>query len=89
MAENRRLELTETLTLYDDESVREKLTIMDKWEIIIDDGRNKESKITSEAVSDFMQLGKKYRVTLILEELPLTKDCEIGQDHDLDPTVTG
>lgn len=51
-----------TLTFFDDESVREKLTVMTPWEAMIDDARNDNN--FEERVNEFVKLGKKYRITL-------------------------
>lgn len=69
MSDLPRLELSEIMTLFDDESVREKLTVMSKWEAVCDDGRNPRDELTEEKVNDFLVLGKTYKVTLTLEEM--------------------
>ena len=55
-------------TLYDDESVKEKLKWMTKWDAMIDDSRNPEVNIV-EQVEDFLQLGKSYKITLKVDEI--------------------
>lgn len=48
-------------TLFDDDSVREKLTIMDKWEAVCDDERN-DMDILGEKIEEFLEIGHRYRV---------------------------
>lgn len=48
------------LTLFDDPSTREKVTVMDKWEAMTDDERNPDF----EGLDDFLEWGKKYRITV-------------------------
>ena len=55
--------------LYDDESTREKFTVMSKLDIILDDSRNVSDDSTSfwDNIDDFLQWGKSYKITI--EEL--------------------
>ena len=46
--------------LFDDASTRKKFTMMNKWEVITDDGRNP----VWEGLEEFLQFGKRYRVTI-------------------------
>jgi hypothetical protein len=55
-------------TLYDDESVRKKLTVMGKWDAILDDSRNPSIDV-SRMVDEFMELGGTYKITLIIEKV--------------------
>ena len=48
--------------LYDDESVKEKLKIMDKLEAMLDDERN--PTIDTVRASDFLELGRTYKITM-------------------------
>lgn len=48
------------LTLFDDSSTREKVTVMDKWEAMTDDARNPDF----EGLEDFLVWGKRYRITI-------------------------
>jgi len=50
--------------LYDDPSTRKKFTVMDKWDVIIDDARNPDF----EGLDEFLEFGKTYRLTI--EEVP-------------------
>jgi len=52
--------------LFDDDSVKKKLEVMSKWDAIIDDERNQMDDIDGQ-VNQLLQLGKKYRFTLIVE----------------------
>jgi len=54
-----------TFKLFDDDSVREKLTVMSKWEVVFDDARNTNipNDIT-ERIEDYLRLGESYRLTL-------------------------
>lgn len=60
-----------SMTLFDDESVHEKLTVMDKFEAMVDDSRNNDNNYTkdNEALEEFLQLGKSYKVTITYEEV--------------------
>ncbi len=55
-------------TLFDDESVRTKIMMMDKWEALFDDARNPTIDMDGQ-VEEFLELGNKYRVTLIIEKI--------------------
>jgi hypothetical protein len=61
--------MEQTVTLFDDPSVREKLTVMSKWEVICDDARNNDDGFTDEQVSEFMEVGKTYKITMIIQEV--------------------
>lgn len=50
-------------TLYDDEAVREKLTVMTRWEALVDDGRNS-ADVFAEALEVLLVPGSTYRVTV-------------------------
>jgi hypothetical protein len=49
--------------LHDDAAVREKLTVMTKWEAMMDDGRNS-GDIFGDLVEVMLKPGKRYRVTV-------------------------
>lgn len=55
-------------TLFDDESVREKLTVMTKMEALFDDARNDDEEFWKRIEDNFFVLGKTYRITIT--ELP-------------------
>ena len=61
------MRISTCVTLFDDESVRKKLTVMSKWDAAFDDARNETETDFGEQVDAFMQLGHTYRVTI--EEL--------------------
>lgn len=65
----KRIESSEHLTLFDDESVRKKLTAMSKWDAMFDDERNVATNAMSEVAENFLQLGKTYKVTVSIEEV--------------------
>ncbi|MDQ3329123.1 MAG: hypothetical protein M3552_00490 [Planctomycetota bacterium] len=52
---------TGDLTLFDDESVREKLTVMTKWDAMLDDDRNPDLPSEDDAM---FELGGTYRFTI-------------------------
>jgi hypothetical protein len=54
--------------LYDDESVRKKLTVMDKWDAMMDDSRNPHIDVSGK-VDEFVELGGTYKITLIIEKV--------------------
>lgn len=56
------------LTLFDDESVKRKLTVMSKWEAMNDDARNPHSDM-ADRVEALVQFGKTYKFTLTVEEV--------------------
>ncbi len=56
-------------TLYDDESVRKKLEVMDKWDALIDDGRNLHVTDIVGPINEFLELGGTYKITLIIEKV--------------------
>lgn len=56
---------SEPLTLFDDASVKEKLTVMSKWDAMIDDSRNPENDF-EERVEAMLKPNKKY-VVVVLE----------------------
>ena len=58
------------LTLFDDDSVKEKLRVMSKWDAMFDDSRNPDEDF-GERVENMFQLGKTYRITI--EEIPCPK----------------
>jgi hypothetical protein len=49
-----------TVTLYDGPDTREKFTVMDKWDVIIDDERNPDF----EGLEEFLEWGASYRLTI-------------------------
>ena len=51
-----------SVTLFDDESVKEKLTVMGKWDAMFDDSRNPDPTIGLEDIEDFLELGGEYKV---------------------------
>jgi hypothetical protein len=55
-------------TLHDDEGVRKKLTVMSKWDALLDDARNPTSDF-AERLEALLKLGKSYRVTMTVEEV--------------------
>lgn len=61
-----------SLTLFDDESVHKKLTVMDKVDAMMDDERNWSDDYIedNEAIEKFLQFGKSYKITITYEELP-------------------
>lgn len=69
MKDGKTLTVSDTYTLHDDESVREKLTVMSKWDVLHDDGRNPTID-PDDKIEAFLQLGKTYRLTIVLEEVP-------------------
>jgi hypothetical protein len=54
--------------LFNDKSVRKKLTVMTKWDAMIDDARNPEDDFT-ERLEAFLKLGKSYRIRITVEEV--------------------
>ena len=63
-------ECTKIVTFFDDESTREKLAVMSKIDVIEDDGRNPYwSDSDMQSLEDFLQIGKKYKLTLTIEEV--------------------
>jgi hypothetical protein len=56
------------LSLFKDASVKEKLKVMDKWEVMFDDSRNPDINFNDE-VEKFLKLGKKYRIQMSIEEV--------------------
>lgn len=61
-----KLEMMWVLTRFDD--IDEKLTVMSVWEAVVDDARNPESDM-DEKISAFLKPGKKYRLTITVEEM--------------------
>jgi len=55
-----RKRLNRTLTLYNDPDTRKKFTVMDKWDIIINDERNPDF----EGLEEFLEWGASYRLTI-------------------------
>jgi len=55
-------------SLFDDASCRKKFEVMSKWEVMLDDSRNVEPDIDGE-LDDILQFGRKYRVTMIVEDI--------------------
>lgn len=56
----------EIYTLFPD--IVSKLTVMSKWDAMLDDSRNPESDF-AERIEEFLKLGKRYKVTIIFEEI--------------------
>ena len=48
--------------LYDDESTREKATVLTKLEVIFDDSRNDTDKFWIEILEQFLQFGHTYKI---------------------------
>jgi len=67
-ARNNQLVVPWTACLFDDESVKEKLTVIDKWEAMLDDSRNPKSDM-AEQFEKFLKLGHKYEIVLIVKDL--------------------
>lgn len=65
----RKLRLEETFILFDDESVKEKLTVMSKYEVILDDERNPITKEWEDEINKVLELGKTYKLIFIVEEI--------------------
>lgn len=53
-----------SFTLYDDESVREKLKVMTKWEVIMDDSRNTQLDALAAVLEQKLKLGDQYHITI-------------------------
>jgi hypothetical protein len=53
-----------TFTLHDDAAVREKLTVMSKWEAMMDDARNRDGDDVGDRVEALLVPGRTYRVTV-------------------------
>jgi hypothetical protein len=53
-----------SLKLYDDESVREKLKFMTKWETMVDDLRNCSARDMEIEAEKFLEVGKEYTITI-------------------------
>lgn len=64
----KRINIVEHATLFDDESVREKLESMSKWDVMFGDSRNTTMTDMDESVNGFLKLGKTYKITLSIEE---------------------
>lgn len=64
-----KLELSGLFDLHDDASNREKLTVMTKWYALMDDERNPGDD-WCDRIDAILELGKSYRLTIIVEELP-------------------
>jgi hypothetical protein len=68
MSELDKKSISTELTFFDDESTREKLTVLDKIEAMVDDDRNWDPEFYAELHGDFLEPGKRYRLTI--EEIP-------------------
>ena len=55
--------------MFDDESVNKKLTVLSKYEAILDDGRNPFDDVETK-IEDILELGKCYRFVMTVEEVP-------------------
>jgi hypothetical protein len=62
------LKFDEKYTLFDDDSVRKKITILSKWDAMLDDQRNPCSNFEQE-LEKFLTLGKSYQIEIIVKEL--------------------
>lgn len=70
MQEKKVWKISEVLSLYDDELTLTKLTVMTKFDALMDDERNPAlTPEKEEELEDFLQVGKIYRITTTLEEL--------------------
>jgi hypothetical protein len=70
MSKNNILKMSREATLFDDESVKEKLTVMLKIDAMDDDSRNPDwADGNIEALEKFLQLGKSYKMTFMVEEI--------------------
>ena len=56
-------------SLFDGEDTREKYTVMDKWDVMCDDSRNQEDADIQQEMENFLEFGKRYRITLTIEEI--------------------
>lgn len=56
-------------TLFDDESVREKVKVMEKYDAMLDDTRNPIPHDIAGEIEKFLEFGKKYRFTFKVEEV--------------------
>jgi len=56
-------------SLFDGEDTREKYTVMDKWDVMCDDSRNQEDADIQQEIENFLEFGKKYSITLTIEEI--------------------
>lgn len=54
--------ISDIFTLFDDDSVREKLKVMNKWDAMMDDSRN--SSYFGDEAEVYLKEGKKYRVSI-------------------------
>ena len=50
-------------SLFDGPDTREKCTVMSKWDVVSDDSRNCDFP-TDEDMEEFLQWGRRYRVTI-------------------------
>jgi len=55
--------------LFDDESVREKLTVMSKWDAVLDDLRNPVDEKKLDELEDFLHLGESYDVEFFVRRI--------------------
>lgn len=70
VSSGKKIEFEYNLELFDDDSLKEKLKVMSKWDAMFDDSRNKQvPDNTDEQVDAFCQLGKKYNIKISLEEV--------------------
>ena len=70
--------LTVDITLFDDESVRKKLTVMDAIEAAVDDARNPDMNVFWEVIASRMEMGKTYRITFEEAKGPAVDDDLYG-----------
>jgi hypothetical protein len=61
-------ELDVVTALYDDASTRAKLAVMDKYDAMLDDGRNPTTDF-AERVETVLTPGRKYRVYCLIEDV--------------------
>lgn len=57
-------------TLFDDDSTKRKLECgADKWEVMVDDGRNPDCTKENGEIEEFLKVGKTYKITVLFREL--------------------
>lgn len=65
----KRIDIVEHATLFDDESTKEKLKVMSKWDAMFDDARNTPTVSMDERADEFLESGKTYKITVSIEEV--------------------
>lgn len=58
------------LKFFDDAGNQEKLTVMEKWDVICDDSRNPDF----EGLEEFLKIGRQYRITI--EDIGSAGECD-------------